>query len=265
MNANMKKHIVAGLGEIGYPLLKLLSNNRIAVGYDKRTKLINEKIVEKYFNLKTEFLHIAIPVIKSFDLDVLKLYRKFKPECIVIHSTIEPGTTERLQQKLDIPIIYSATRGVHKRMLQDLKRYTKFFVISKNAPRSKWAISRYAKIMKNCGIKTKKMSKPETLELAKIICDTSYLGWLINYSQISNIIAKQYGVDYDEMWSFSDEIHKFLGNRPKIYPGFIGGHCVIPNLDLIHNQTLDLIKKLNRKYLRKVSNAKTVYKKYVTN
>ena len=54
----------------------------------------------------------------------------FKPECIVIHSTIIPGTTEKLQQKLPIPIIYSATRGVNKRMEYDLKRYTKFFGIS---------------------------------------------------------------------------------------------------------------------------------------
>ena len=39
------------------------------------------------------------------------------------------------------------------------------------------------------------------------------------------------------MWTFSDEIHKILGNRPKMYPGHIGGHCVIPNLELINNQT----------------------------
>ncbi len=53
------------------------------------------------------------------------------------------------------------------------------------------------------------------------------------------------------MWSFSDEIHKFLGNRPKMFPGFIGGHCVIPNLDLIHNQTLDLIKDINQTMQKK--------------
>ena len=137
-------------------------------------------------------------------------------------------------------------------MLKDIKRYTKFFAISKNAPKKQWAIKAYSKKMKNCGIKTKQMSKPETLELAKIICDTSYLGWLINYAQFSNMIAQQYNVNYDEMWSFSDEIHKFLGNRPKMYPGFIGGHCVIPNLDLIHNQTLDLIKKMNNNYAKNV-------------
>jgi len=207
---------------------------------------------EKYKNLKTSFLHIAIPGTDNLIDNVLKLYKKFQPECIVIHSTIRPGTTEKLQKKIPIPVIYSATRGVHKRMTYDLKRYTKFFVISASAPRSKWASSRYVKVMKDCGIKTKKMSNPETLELAKIICDTSYLGWLVNYAQLSNIVAIEYGVNYDEMWSFSDEIHKFLGNRPKMFPGFIGGHCVIPNLDLIHNQTLNLIKKLNDSYGKKI-------------
>ena len=99
--------------------------------------------------------------------------------------------------------------------------------------------------MKFAGIKTKQMSTPETLELAKIICDTSYLGWLVNFAQISNVISKQYNVDYDEMWTFSDEIHKFLKNRPKMFPGFIGGHCVIPNLELIDDLSLNQISKIN--------------------
>ena len=100
------------------------------------------------------------------------------------------------------------------------------------------------------------------MELAKILCDTSYLGWLINYAQLTNTIAIQHNVDYDEMWAFSDEIHKILGNSPKMYPGFIGGHCVIPNLELMQNQTLDLIKIINQKYSKKVKNSKTIHKKY---
>ena len=248
----MKKDIVVGIGEIGKPILKLLSKNNIVVGFDLKPDLIDERKFERYKNLQTSFLHVTIPVSSKFESNLLQLYKKFKPECIVIHSTISPGTIEQIQKKLDVPLIYSATRGVHKRMLKDIKRYTKFFAISKNAPKKQWAIKAYSTKMKNCGIKTKQMSKPETLELAKIICDTSYLGWLINYAQFSNMIARQYNVNYDEMWSFSNEIHKFLGNRPKMYPGFIGGHCVIPNLDLIHNQTLDLIKKMNDDYAKKV-------------
>ena len=252
----MKKDVVAGIGEIGKPILKLLSKQNITVGFDLNPDLMDQRKFKRYKNLQTSFLHITIPVTGKFINNVLKLDKKFQPECIVIHSTIKPGTTKKLQEKLSIPVIYSATRGIHKRMIYDLKRYTKFFVISENAPRGKWASSRFVKLMKRCGIKTKKMSKPETLELAKIICDTSYLGWLVNYAQLSNRIAIQYGIDYDEMWSFSDEIHKFLENRPKMYPGYIGGHCVIPNLNLINDETLNLINKMNNSYAKKLKKTK---------
>ena len=99
----------------------------------------------------------------------------------------------------------------------------------------------YANLLKKSGIKSNKISNSVTLELSKIICDTSYYGWLINYAQMSKMIADKYAVDYDEMWTFSDEIHKFLGNRPKMFPGFIGGHCVIPNLELINENSLNSI------------------------
>tara|TARA_B100002049_G_scaffold149402_1_gene111219 strand:+ start:390 stop:1145 length:756 start_codon:yes stop_codon:yes gene_type:complete len=251
----MKKDVVAGLGEIGYPIIKLLSKNQITVGYDVDERLMNKSKFKKFQETQTSFLHIAIPVTSKFEPNILQLYKKFKPECIVMHSTVGPGTTEKIQEKLDVPLIYSATRGVHKRMLKDIKRYTKFFAISKTAPKKQWATKAFSRKMKNCGVKTKQMSKPETLELAKIVCDTSYLGWLVNFAQISNVISKQYNVDYDEMWTFSEEIHKFLGNRPKMYPGIIGGHCVIPNLQLLRSQTLTQIKEMNDYYIKNIQNS----------
>lgn len=193
---------------------------------------------------------------------MISLSQKFSPKIVVIHSTISPYTTSQIQKKLEILVIYSATRGVHKRMLSDLKKYTKFFAIENKAPNAIFASKQYSKFLKKCKITPKEVSTPITLELAKIVCDTSYYGWLINYAQISNMIAKEHNVDYDEMWSFSDEIDKFLKNRPKMYPGFIGGHCVIPNLDLIHHKTLDLIKELNQNYITKIPNAKSINKKY---
>jgi len=251
----MKKDVVAGLGEIGYPILKFLSKKQITVGYDVDERLMNKSKFKKFQETQTSFLHIAIPVTSKFEPNILQLYKKFKPDCIVMHSTVGPGTTEKIQEKLDVPLIYSATRGVHKRMLKDIKRYTKFFAISKTAPKKQWATKAFSRKMKNCGVKTKQMSKPETLELAKIVCDTSYLGWLVNFAQISNVISKQYNVDYDEMWTFSEEIHKFLGNRPKMYPGIIGGHCVIPNLQLLRSQTLTQIKEMNDYYIKNIQNS----------
>lgn len=257
-----KKNVIAGLGEIGTPILQLVSKVGVAIGYDIDEKLMDKKNFDKYQILQTSFLHICIPFTKNFIAHVLSLYKKFKPEIIIIHSTISPGITSKIQSRLPIPVIYSATRGIHKRMLYDMKRYVKFYAIEPDAPKSRWASFAYSKLLKKCGVKTKQMSKPITLELAKIVVDTSYYGWLITYAQLSNMIAIKNGVDYDEMWSFADEIHKYLGNRPKMYPGFIGGHCVIPNLDLIHHETLNLIKKLNNTYVKKVKNAKSIAKKY---
>ena len=240
----MKKDIVVGLGEIGFPIYRIISKVFPTYGYDKNTDLL-PKTNKKFEFHSTRFLHVCIPYNKNFVFNVIKLNKKFLPDAIVIHSTIKPGTTRNIQKKLSIPVIFSATRGVHKRMPSDLKKYTKFFAFDKTIHNSKASSRLYAQLMKKSGIKTKKMSNPITLELSKIICDTSYYGWVINYAQISKIIADKFSVDYDEMWSFSDEIHKFLGNRPKLFPGFIGGHCVIPNLELLNDNSLNQINKIN--------------------
>ncbi len=240
----MKKDIVIGLGEIGTPIYKIFSQSFIVEGYDLNPRII-PKSLKKNESLPIRFLHICIPHSKKFISEVIKLEKQFSPKGIIIHSTIEPSTTKKIQKKLKIPIIFSATRGIHVRMLNDMKRYTKFFAIENNAPKKNWACSEYVKLLKKSGLKSKQMSSPKTLELGKILCDTTYYGWLINFAQISKIISDREKVDYDEMWLFADEIHKFLGNRPKMFPGFIGGHCVIPNLELINEKSLNQINQIN--------------------
>ena len=42
-----------------------------------------------------------------------------------------------------------------------------------------------------------------------------------------------------------------------MYPGYIGGHCVIPNLDLINNEAFDLINKMNNDYAKKLKSTKS--------
>ena len=267
------KDVVAGLGEIGLPIQKLLSKTITVVGYDKKSKLIDSSRSRKFQNYKTEILHICIPFTKNFIFNVKELEKKFKPEIIAIHSTVEPSTTQKLQKKIALPIIYSPLRGVHKRkhdsfqphkkgMLFDIKRYVKFYSVENNTKADNIAAKKFSRRLKACGLKTKKMSKPITLELAKILCDTSYYGWLIAYAQLTDMIARKHDVNYDEMWSFADQIHKFLGNRPKMFPGFIGGHCVIPNLSLIDEKSLQQIDKINNSFAKKVMKQKSINKKY---
>ena len=134
-----KKNIVVGLGEIGKPILKLFSKHDLVIGYDVNPKLMNKKRFEQFSSLDTLFLHICIPFNKKFIKSVILLIKKFDPDCVVIHSTVKPFTTKKIQEMSSIPIIYSAVRGVHKRMLYDLIRYTKFYAIENDTPKLKWA------------------------------------------------------------------------------------------------------------------------------
>ena len=70
----MKKDIVAGLGEIGLPILKLLSKNENVIGYDLNKILMNEILFKKFQEFPTRFLHIAIPVNKKFNFNVLNFF-----------------------------------------------------------------------------------------------------------------------------------------------------------------------------------------------
>ena len=236
------------MGEVGSAFSKLLQREGEPLeGYD-----IDLKKCFQYSCNSTDqiyFLHICIPFKKfpEFRSSILKYIEDFKPKAIVIHSTVAPKTTQKIQSEVTIPVFFSPVRGVHSRMIEDMKRYTKFYSVEKkfNKPDVEKA---YEKKMSNAGIQTKKLSSPITLELAKILTDTSYYGWLIAYAQKTKMIADNYGVDFDEMWSFSDEIQKFLNNRPKLYAGMIGGHCVLPNLDLLDDDTLLLIKEINKQF-----------------
>ena len=161
------KDIVVGLGEIGNPILKLISKSSIVVGFDKNKNLMNLNEFKKYQNLENRIIHICIPFNKNFLKNTVNIYEKFSPKCIIIHSTVEPYTTKKIQEKLPVPIIYSPVRGVHKRMIKDLKKYKKFFAIEKNSPKKDWATKTYSLLMKKFGVKTKKSLIPQLYNYQK--------------------------------------------------------------------------------------------------
>ncbi len=237
--------VILGMGEVGQTLFDLLVDRKFdCVGIDlddSKCKKYSENEVIK----NPEYLHVCLPgELTGFTDIVLNWINKIKNiQVVVIHSTVKPGTTKIIQEKLSIPILFSPVRGVHKRFLNDIKKYTKFISFDgiEIDPKIKTDLeNRFEKI--------EWMSTTKTAELAKILVDTTYYGWLINYAQITKMICEKENVDFDEMWKFADEIHENLGNRPKMFPGIIGGHCVIPNLDLVEYENLDIIKKINEMY-----------------
>jgi len=237
--------IILGMGEMGETLFDLLVDRKFdCVGIDlDNTKC--KKYSENEVIKNPEYLHVCLPgELTEFTNIVLNWMDKIKNiQVVIIHSTVKPGTTKIIQEKSSIPILFSPVRGVHRRFLNDIKKYTKFISFDGIEIDSKIKID-----LENRFEKVDWMSTTKTAELAKILVDTTYYGWLINYAQITKMICEKENVDFDEMWKFADEIHENLGNRPKMFPGIIGGHCVIPNLDLIEYENLDMIKKINEMY-----------------
>ncbi|MDC1057337.1 GDP-mannose dehydrogenase [Nitrosopumilus sp.] len=237
--------VILGMGEVGQTLFDLLVDRKFdCVGIDldnSKCKKYSENEVIK----NPEYLHICLPgELTGFTDIVLNWINKIKNiQVVIIHSTVKPGTTKIIQEKLSIPILFSPVRGVHKRFLNDIKKYTKFISFDGAEIDSK-----IKRDLENRFEKIDWMSTTKTAELAKILVDTTYYGWLINYAQVTKMICEKENIDFDEMWKFADEIHENLGNRPKMFPGIIGGHCVIPNLNLVGYENLEIIKKINEMY-----------------
>lgn len=237
--------IILGMGEVGETLFDLLVDRKFdCIGIDlddsKCKNYSKNEIIEN-----PQYLHVCLPgELEKFTDIVIEWVNKIKNiQVVVIHSTVKPGTTKTIQERSSIPILFSPVRGVHRRFLDDIKKYTKFISFDGTEINSK-----IKKDLENRFEKVDWMSTTKTAELAKILVDTTYYGWLINYAQITKMICEKENVDFDEMWKFADEIHENLGNRPKMFPGIIGGHCVIPNLNLVEYENLDMIKTVNEMY-----------------
>lgn len=228
--------IVLGIGEVGSTIFGLMeSRGHTCVGIDadpSRSRAGDATDVD--------FLHVCIPGdLESFQETVLEHVRTHRPNAILIHSTVRPGTAAALQAETETPVVSAPARGVHRCFMQDMVRYTKF-VACDVEPGPKVVSGIEGRF-----VKVSWMSSTKILETAKILTDTTYYGWLINYAQITAMICQREGIDYDEMWTFADEIHQYLGNRPKMFPGIIGGHCVIPNLSLIDYEELQAVRTVN--------------------
>jgi len=236
--------LILGIGEVGSTLLELLSERGFSCGGIDIDKLKEKKFSETSKIQEPEFLHVCLPgELDEFAEIVLEqIKRNQNLKGVIIHSTVKPGTTKSIQDRIQIPVFYSPVRGVHKRFLEDVKRYTKFVACDLEIDEN------IKSEIENRFKKVQWMSNTKTAEFSKILVDTTYYGWLINYSQITKMICEKEGINFDEMWEFSDEIHEFLGNRPKMFPGIIGGHCVIPNLNLIDYEEFDEIRKINELY-----------------
>ena len=225
--------VVVGLGEVGRPLLHILSNRFDCAGIDIEPVILEDQC---------SVLHICYPYqIKGF-VDVTAEYvRRLRPELTIIHSSVPPGTTREVESALGDPLLaYSPVRGKHARMEKEMMRYRKFVAALRPD-----ALQAAREHLSQAGFHTETLPSPEIAELAKLL-ETTSLGMLIAWAQEMERLAAVYGGTFNDVNGFIKEV-SFLPSH--IFPGVIGGHCVMPNIELLRSrlesQFLDLVVESN--------------------
>jgi UDP-N-acetyl-D-mannosaminuronate dehydrogenase len=225
------KNCILGFGEIGKALFSLYKEKKI----DVIKKDINDNF---YFN-NIDVLNVCIPYSNKFINIINDEIKKCNAKLTIIHSTVPIGTTKKIKIPLNSHIVNSPIVGSHPFLKKSLKTFIKF--IGSN---DKKAIQLAKKHYKKLDIKSKSFNTFETTETAKLLC-TSYYGLCIAWHDYINDVCKINNIDssvvkkWNKNYNYGyNKLNLSMFTRPILNPPKnkkIGGHCIIPNAELLNN------------------------------
>lgn len=233
---------ILGVGEVGSSILTLVK--------DKHKALIKDIDRDAIEDNKLDVLHICIPYSENFEKIVAENIKRNDPSLTIIESTVPVKTTENIFKAIKKPLVHSPVRGFHSTMVADLKKFVKFV-----GPIDKKYAIEAKKYYATLGVNAQVVSSSRETEMGKLL-DTTYYALCIAWHQEMERFCKKYGINFDEAVTYFNRTYnkgyedsKPHVIRPVLTPGFIGGHCLMPNIKLlkgfIRSPFLDVIEKSN--------------------
>ena len=219
--------IVVGFGEVGRALARVLNDVWPIEVTDKSPGIVP-------MSGSFEIMHVCFPYFYKDPFDNLveevKRYQKqYGPKYTVIHSTVAVGTSRLCGA------IHSPVRGMHPDLTEGIKKFVKF-IGGENA-------SEVADYFRRAGMRVMLFDKPETTEAMKLF-DTEYYRACIEFAKRVKRYCDKHDLNFHEVYTLANETYNLgyyeLGHqefmRPVLQPIMtekIGGHCVMPNSELI--------------------------------
>lgn len=254
--------LIVGLGEVGYTLFELFreSGKFDVYGFDADERKMRKIVGEIEPPKKLDVMHICYPCPEQeeFVQTTLNYIRKFRPKLTIIESTVSPGTTQRIYELSKSTLVHSPIQGIHK-TLEAMKRDILFwgkYVGGATKEAANTALKHFEKL----GLTVKVLKGPVETELAKLF-ETTYRAWMIACFQEMHRISRHFGADFNEVVDMLEVIHRARFNKPLHYPDVIGGHCLIPNAELLlksyDSMFLRLIPESNDKRKEEIKDEKT--------
>src|SRR3990167_2347401 len=251
VQVNKEMTLVIGSGEIGKSL-----KNVLVSAYKVFIRDIQEddEVNVNWYRV----IHVCYPYSSKF-VEITKEYiAKYKPELTIIHSTVAPGTTAQLGRG----VVHSPVNGRHPHLEQGIKTFIKFI-----GGNDVFSVFKAIEHLQRAGIKTQALANSTTSELAKVLC-TRRLGMTVVEMKETARLCEKYSVPFQEVYTewnnnYNDsyaQLGEYRFMRPTLFPmpGEIGGHCVIPNLELIPKDEISqLILGRNDVYKNEVKISET--------
>ena len=168
--------------------------------------------------------------------------KRFQPEYTVIHSTVPVGTSSRLGAH------HSPVRGMHPDLAESMRTFATYL-----APGNGWL----AHYFMEARMEVMFGYKPEETEAGKLWELAGY-AWSIMLEKEMHRYCEEHRLDFDVVYrSFTETYnqgYEDLGQghvrRPvlKQVDGPIGGHCVIPGVEMLgEEQVAQMVLSLNRR------------------
>lgn len=223
-----KTVVVAGCGEIGKPIYQLCCG-----GFEQ--VLVEDPRYGKPESARfpVAALHVAVPGSLPNFTDIIAGYvSKYDPGVVLINSSTVPGFTGQLVERFGVDrVVHTQVHGKHHgdHMRGDMLRYPKFVATVSDKAFDKAKAVLIA--MGHSPEKVTRLSSPLAGELVKLLA-TTFFGYMIVWAQEIERLADRTGVSYDELMSFTKLEAKDFDIRGK-FPGVIGGHCVMPNIEIL--------------------------------
>jgi UDP-glucose 6-dehydrogenase len=249
----MESVLVIGLGEVGMSLYEIIKESKRYNVFGKDPKVqLDEELPSK-----VDIIHICFPCTKTtfFVNAVVDYAKSFEPRLLIINSTVPPKTTNLIAERCDCLVVHSPIFGTHtsrEHFKSEVRRFAKI-VGGVTADARDAAVQHFF----NVGLKTRTVRSPLESETLKIM-STSFYGVMIALSQEFHRASKVIGADYNEIIELICYLHECSLARPPSYPDVIGGHCVIPNIDLLlsvyDSDFLKAVKESNIKRKEEIKN-----------
>lgn len=238
----MKKYrsLIIGLGEVGSALFRVLNEQDEVFGRDLKGSTDFTKI---------DVMHVCIPYTNDFVKTVLSYREEYNPKLVIVYSSTPIGTCE----EIGLDIVHSPIEGQHPNLEPAIGIFNRWLGCIDHD-----ALQKASDYWTRFGDVTE-VSSSRFTEFLKLRSTSKY-GINIAWTDYEKSVTKSIGMDFETVQEYDrdyNDLYQELGDydnqRYILYPpnGVIGGHCVVPNAEILNEQFpspfLDQIIRLKEK------------------